>query len=103
MQKILRQVYTQEFKEQAVQRVNDGKSISATAKELDINEQSLRNWVKAASIGKLTVTDCKVITPEAMELSRLRAEVARLKIENEIIKKQQRTSHAMCCEVRRDT
>lgn len=87
MQKIPRQVFTQEFKELAVQRVNDGQSISATARELGINEQSLRNWVKATSVGKLTVTDNKVITPEAMELSRLRAEVARLKIENEIIKK----------------
>ena len=41
----------------------------------------------AAAAGKLTGAGSKTITPEAMELSRLRAEVARLKRENEIIKK----------------
>jgi len=37
--------------------------------------------------GKLKGAGTKIITPEAMELSRLRAEVARLKRENEIVKK----------------
>ena len=50
-------------------------------------EQTLRNWVKAAAAGKLKGAGAKVVTPEQMELSRLRAENVRLKRENEIIKK----------------
>ena len=56
-------------------------------KELGLGDQTLRNWVKAAREGKLKGAGSKVVTAEAMELSRLRAEVARLKRENEIIKK----------------
>ncbi|CAN5861766.1 transposase [soil metagenome] len=87
MKKIPKQAYTTEFKELAVKRVTDSASIAAVVKELGIGDQTLRNWVKAAAEGKLKGAGSKVVTPEAMELSRLRAEVARLKRENEIIKK----------------
>jgi transposase len=87
MKKIPKQAYTSEFKELAVNRVTDGQAIVAVAKELGINDQTLRNWIKAAAAGKLKGAGSKVVTPEQMELSRLRAEVARLKRENEIIKK----------------
>jgi transposase len=87
MKKIPKQAYTTEFKELAVARVKDGESIAVVVKELGLGEQTLRNWVKAAAQGKLKGTGSKVVTPEAMELARLRAEVARLKRENEIIKK----------------
>jgi transposase len=52
-----------------------------------MSEQTLRNWVKAAKAGKLDGAGSKAVTPEQMELSRLRAEVMRLKRENEILKK----------------
>ena len=87
MKKIPKQAYTDEYRELAVQRVKDGQSIPATAKELGLSDQSLRNWVKAAAAGKLKGAGSRGVTPEQMELSRLRAEVARLKRENEIIKK----------------
>ena len=87
MLKIPKQEYTVEFKELAVKRVNSGEPISAVARELGLIEQTLRNWVKAAKKGKLNLSGAKKITPEQMELSRLRAENARLKMENEIIKK----------------
>jgi len=51
--KILRREYTTEFKIQAVKRVNSGQRIVATARELGVVEQTLRNWVKAAKKGKL--------------------------------------------------
>lgn len=85
--KISRSSYTAEFKELAVKRVKTGESIPVTAKELGLSDQTLRNWVKAAAAGKLNGAGSKVVTPEEMELSRLRAENARLKRENEIIKK----------------
>ncbi len=42
--KIPRQSYTLEFKELAVKRVKDVQSFSSVAKELGMNEQTLRNW-----------------------------------------------------------
>ena len=85
--KISRSAYTAEFKELAVKRVQAGASIPATATELGINDQTLRNWLKAAAAGTLNGIGSKPVTPEEMELSRLRAENAKLKRENEIIKK----------------
>jgi len=87
MKKIPKQSYTVEFKELAVRRVADGQSIATAAKELGLSDQTLRNWIKASTTGKLKGAGSKVVTPEAMELSRLRAENVRLKRENEIIKK----------------
>ena len=87
MFKIPKPEYTVEFKELAVKRVKDGQGIASVAKELGLIEQTLRNWVKAAKAGKLNPPGAKKITPEQMELSRVRAENARLKMENEILKK----------------
>jgi transposase len=87
MFKIPKQEYTAEFKELAVKRVNSGQGVVAVAKELGLVEQTLRNWVKAARAGKLHASGAKAITPEQMELSRVRAENARLRMENEILKK----------------
>jgi len=87
MIKIPKQEYTAEFKAQAVKRVAEVGSIGRVAEELGLVEQTLRNWVKAAKAGKLNPAGAKPITPEQMELSRLRAENARLKLECTILKK----------------
>lgn len=85
--KIPKQEYTAEFKELAVKRIKEGMTAGMLSKELSISEQTLRNWVKAAEVGKLNGAGSKVVTPEQMELSRLRAENIRLKRECEILKK----------------
>lgn len=85
--KLTKQAYTVEFKELAVRRVKDGQGIGVVAKELGLSDQTLRNWVKGAAEGKLNGAGSRVVTPEEMELSRLRAENGRLKRELEIIKK----------------
>jgi len=87
MFKIPKQEYTAEFKELAVKRVKSGQGIGVVAKELGLIEQTLRNWVKAAKAGKLNAPGARTVTPEEMELSRLRAENARLRMECEILKK----------------
>ena len=87
MFKIPKPEYTAEFKELAVKRVKDGQGIAAVAKDLGLVEQTLRNWLKAAKAGKLNPVGAKKVTPEQMELSRVRAENARLRMENEILKK----------------
>ena len=87
MKKIPKQEYTPEFRELSVKRVKAGQSVGAVAGELGLIEQTLRNWVKVAAAGKLNGPGSKVVTPEQMELSRVRAENIRLKRENEILKK----------------
>jgi transposase len=114
MKKIPKQEYTAEFKELAVKRVKAGQTVGAAAKELGLIEQTLRNWVKAAAVGKLNGAGARIVTPEEMEFSRLRAENIRLQRENEILipkghKKKRRHIYAlqgalqgMHCEVCRD-
>lgn len=88
MKRVPKAAYTLEFKLEALRRVRAGESMRKVAREIGIPEQSVRNWVKAQAEGKLgTVEKGKPITPDQMEISRLRAENARLKMEAEILKK----------------
>ena len=88
MKKIPRVTYTLEFKLEALRRVRGGEPVRRVAREIGVPEQSIRNWVKAQAGGKLGMAENgKPITPEQMEISRLRAEVARLRMETEILKK----------------
>ena len=93
MLRIPKQSYTDEFKRQAVKLVEDGQRPAAVAKQLGISEQTLGNWRKAAKAGKLGKASGKPITAEQMELSRLRAENLRLKMEMEILKNGPRGDH----------
>ena len=86
MKRIPKQEYAAEFKEQAIKHAH-AVGIVVAARDLGLVEQTLRNWVKAAERGQLNPTGAKVVTPEQMELSRLRAENARLRMECEILKK----------------
>jgi transposase len=87
MKRIPKVAYTLEFKVEALRRVRGGEAVRRVAREIGVPEQSIRNWVKAQANGKLgDVVKGKPITPEQMELLRLRAENARLKMEMEILK-----------------
>ncbi len=79
--------YTLEFKLEAVQLVDTGLTLAAAARSLGISDQTLFNWVKAHRQGRLTGADIKSVTPEQMEISRLRAELARVKMERDILEK----------------
>lgn len=87
MWKIPKQSYTDEFKQAAVKLVESGQRPAEVARQLGVSEQTLGNWRKSAKAGKLVKRGGKPITPEQMELSRLRAENQRLKMEMEILKK----------------
>ena len=87
MWRIPKQNYTNEFKLEAVRLVDSGQRPAAVARQLGISEQTLANWRKAAKAGKLGKSTGKPITAEQMELSRLRTENMRLKMEMEILKK----------------
>ena len=92
MKRIPKQDYTAEFKEQAVKRADEVGGIARMAEKLGLVEQTPRNWVKAAKAGKLNPAGARQITAERMKLCRLRAQVARLEMENEILKKRRPTS-----------
>lgn len=87
MTKTVRSRYTLEFKQEAVRLVQSGQSMAAVSRSLGIVEQTLFNWVKASREGRLTGADSKPVSAEQMEISRLRAELARVKMERDILKK----------------
>ena len=88
MKRVSKVSYTLEFKLEALRRVRSGEAVRKVAREIGIPEQSIRNWVKAQAEGRLgTVENGKPITPEQMEISRLRAENVRLKMETENLKR----------------
>ncbi len=79
--------YTLEFKMEAVRLVKGGQAVSVTAKILGIPKASLDNWVRLSTKGQLKGAGDKPVSPEQMELARLRAELARVKMERDILKK----------------
>jgi transposase len=87
MKRIPRAVYTVEYKVAAVRQVLGGKKAAEVARELGVVEQTLHNWIKACRGGKLSDGTGKPVSPEQMENSRLRAELARARMELEIVKK----------------
>jgi len=95
--------YTLEFKMEAVRLVKGGQAVSVTAKVLGIPKASLDNWVKLSAKGQLKGAGDKPVSEEQMELARLRAQLARVTMERDILKKPRRTSLGNRCEVRLDS
>jgi len=89
--KQVRAAYTQEFRLEAVRLVQSGQSQMQVCQTLGIPKASLGSWVRQAKIGTLNlgIADGAVgkVTPEQMELARLRAENTRLRMERDIAKK----------------
>lgn len=83
----LRARYTLEFKQEAVRLVRGGEKISAAARTLGVSAQSLDNWVKADAAGRLREVRGTVLTTEQMEIARLKAELSRVRMERDILKK----------------
>ena len=50
-------------------------------------DQTLHNWVQAERQGRLKGGEKKAVSAEQMEISRLRAELARVKMERDILGK----------------
>ena len=79
--------YTLEFKLEAVRLVKGGQAAGVTAKILAVPKQTLDNWIRLHRRGQLKGAGDKPVSAEQMELARLRAENARLKMERDILKK----------------
>lgn len=84
-----RRKFSREFKLEAVKMVKDrGVAARQVSRDLDINENMLRRWIKELSedpheafpgLGNMKT--------EQAEIARLQREVAKLKVERDILKK----------------
>ncbi|MCC7179925.1 MAG: IS3 family transposase [Acidobacteria bacterium] len=82
-----RRQFTDEFKASAVRLVLDeGKTVGAAARDLDLTETALRDWVKRARADR-TQGRTGLTTAEREELARLRKENRILQEERDILKK----------------
>jgi transposase len=81
-----RRRFDDDFKAQAVRLVLDeGKSIGAVARDLDLTETALREWVQRARANR-TRGRSGLTTAEREELTQLRKENRQLRLEREILK-----------------
>ena len=81
-----RRQFTDEFKAGAVRLVlDDGKTVGAAARDLDLTETALREWVKRARADR-THGRTGQTTAEREELARLRKENRELRTERDILK-----------------
>ena len=82
-----RRRFDDDFKAQAVRLVLDeGKSVGSVARDLDLTETALREWVNRARADR-THGKTGLTTIEREELARLRKEVRVLREEREILRK----------------
>ena len=83
--------YTLEFKQEAVRLVRGGQTVSSVAKTLGLSDQTLHNWLKAEAAGGLREFTGKVVSAEKMEIARLKAELAKTRMERDILKNRRGT------------
>jgi transposase len=86
MAKRKRRSFTPEFKADAVKLVQGGRGVADVARELDLTETALREWVKRAEIDAGKGPPGALTTAEREELTKLRREVKRLQMERDILK-----------------
>ena len=87
MAKRKRRSFDAQFKAEAVRLCKVGdRSIGQVAKDLDLTETALREWVRRADIDAGAGPPGALTTAERQELSQLRRDVKRLKMERDILK-----------------
>ena len=83
-----RRAFTPEFKAEAVRLCKVGdRTVRQVAKDLDLTETALREWVQRADVDAGKGPPGAVTTDERGELLELRKRVKRLEVEREILKK----------------
>jgi transposase len=90
MNRLPKAVYTKEFRDQAVKMVlTDGLSASEAARRLSISMKTLANWLRLARSGKLAQVgqNQAPLTEMEMELSRMKRELAEVRMERDLLKK----------------
>jgi transposase-like protein len=80
--------FSAEFKAEATRMVlEEGLTVAQAARDLDLTESSLRNWVRQAEVDAGRGATGALTSEEQEELRRLRKENKRLRMEREILKK----------------
>ena len=91
MSSVIKRRYSAEFKAQAVELVGSGKPVKDVARDLGLSEGVLYEWLRKAGVptGPFGGAGQRADGPmsEAEELRHLRRENARLKLDNDILKK----------------
>ena len=88
MTKRKRRAFTPEFKADAVRLVKaSDRGVGQVAKELDLTETALRDWVKRDAVDAGKGPPDALTTVEREELVRLRRDNKRLLMERDILKK----------------
>ena len=88
-----RRSFTPEFKAEAVRLCKVGdRTVRQVAKDLDLTETALREWVRRADVDAGKGPPGAVTSEERAELLELRKRVKRLEVEREILKNYPRGS-----------
>jgi len=88
MERRKRRKFTHEYKAQVVGLVHStGKRPGQIAKELDLAETAVRNWVKRAAIDAKKDPNGPLTTEERAELARLRRELKTTTMERDFLRK----------------
>jgi len=83
-----RRSFSEEFRAGAVRLVlEEGKSVGAVARELDLTASAVRVWVMRARAERTKGKSGGLTTVEREELARLRKEVRQLRLERDVLKK----------------
>jgi transposase-like protein len=88
MERRKRRTFTREYKAEVVRLVRtSGKSIGRLAKELDLGETAIREWVKRAEIDEKRDPQGPLTTEERAEVVRLRRELRTVTMERDFLRK----------------
>ncbi len=84
-----RRTFSREFKLEAVRLVNErGVAVAQAARDLGLHENVLRKWVRELLANPQQAFPGQgQMKPEQAEIERLKKEVAKLKMERDILKK----------------
>lgn len=84
-----RRKFGAEFKREAVrQAMQPGNAVATVAQDLGVHESVLRRWLKEYGSGPaVQATERPLKNAQSQEIERLKRELARVKMERDIIKK----------------
>lgn len=82
-----RRTYTPEQRADAVRMVRETGNLAKVARDLDLTESSLRNWMQQAKIDEGHGPEGALTSDEREELRRLRRENRTLQMERDFLKK----------------
>ena len=83
-----RRHFTPEYKAEVVRLARtSGKTAGRIARELDLTETAVRDWIKQADVDAGNAPNGELTTAEREELARLRRENKVLQMEREILRK----------------